>query len=151
MVTDRKPIELLYRGLPNDTKEMLDRAISSIVAAKKKGGKIVVVAGSGPNLHEGVTTLIAELIHKGIVDGVTTSSAVIAHEMAGALEDVKRVDGTQRGFSEDVLPRDNTFEATLMPPDSLEELDEEMRIDTVLLEKTLALDGKIPGVTKSSW
>jgi hypothetical protein len=56
MVTNREPIELLYRGLPTDTKEMLDRAISSILSAKKKGGKIVVVTGSGPNLHEGVTT-----------------------------------------------------------------------------------------------
>jgi len=143
MVTNREPIELLYQGLPTDTKEMLDRAISSIVSAKKKGGKIVVVTGSGPNLHEGVTTLIGELIHKGIVDGVTTSSAVIAHEMAGALEEVKRVDGIQLGFSEDVLPRDNVFEATLMSPDSLEQLKKEMLIDTVLLEKTLALDGNV--------
>jgi len=143
MVTNREPIELLYRGLPTDTKEMLDRAISSILSAKKKGGKVVVVTGSGPNLHEGVTTLIGELIHKGIVDGVTTSSAVIAHEMAGALEEVKRVDGIQLGFSEDVLPRDNVFEATMMPPDSLEQLKKEMLIDTVLLEKTLALDGNV--------
>jgi len=139
MVTNREPIELLYRGLPTDTKEMLDRAISSIVSTKKKGGKVVVVTGSGPNIHEGVTTLIGELIHKGIVDGVTTSSAVIAHEMAGALEEVKRVDGIQLGFSEDVLPRDNVFEATLMPPDILEQLKKEMLIDTALLEKTLAL------------
>jgi deoxyhypusine synthase len=143
MVTNREPIELLYRGLPTDTKEMLDRAISSIVSTKKKGGKVVVVTGSGPNIHEGVTTLIGELIHKGIVDGVTTSSAVIAHEMAGALEEVKRVDGIQLGFSEDVLPRDNVFEVTLMPPDILEQLKKEMLIDTALLEKTLALDGSV--------
>ena len=143
MVADREPIEQLYRGLPTDTKEMFGRAISSIVSAKKRGGKVVVVTGSGPNLHEGVTTLIAELIHKGIVDGVTTSSAVVAHEMAGSLEEVKRVDGTQLGFSEDVLPRDNVFEVTLMPSDRLEQLKEEMLIDTVLLEKALALDGKV--------
>jgi hypothetical protein len=143
MVANREPIEKLYRGLSTDTKEMFDRAISSIVSAKKKGGKVVVVTGSGPNLHEGVTTLIGELIGKGIVDGVTTSSAVIAHEMAGSLEQVKRVDGTQLGFSEDVLPRDNIFEATLMPPDCLEQLKKEMLIDTVLLEKALALDGKV--------
>ena len=86
MVTNREPIERLYQTLPPDTKEILDRAISSIVSAKKKSGKVVVITGSGPNIHEGVTTLIAELIHKGIIDGVTTSSAVIAHEMAGALE-----------------------------------------------------------------
>ena len=143
MVPNREPIERLYRGLPTDTKEMLDRAVSSIVSAKKKGGKVVVVTGSGPNLHEGVTTLIAELIHKGIIDGVTTSSAVIAHEMAGSLEEVKRVDGTQLGFSEDVLPRDNVFEVTLMPSDRLEQLKREMLMDTVLIEKALALNGKV--------
>ena len=143
MVTNREPIELLYENLPPDTKEMLDRAISNIVSAKKKDGKVVVVTGSGPNIHEGVTTLIAELIHKGLIDGVTTSSAVIAHEMAGALEEVKRVDGIQLGFTEDVLPRGNTFEATLMPAGSLEQLEKEMLIDTALLEKVLALDGSV--------
>ncbi|KPK37056.1 MAG: hypothetical protein AMJ65_15490 [Phycisphaerae bacterium SG8_4] len=143
MATNREPIELLCQGLPTDTREMLDRAVSSIVSAKKKGGKIVVVTGSGPNLHEGVTTLIGELIHKGIVDGVTTSSAVIAHEMAGALEQVKRVDGTQLGFSQEALPRDNVFEVTMMSPDSLEQLKKEMLIDTALLEKALALEGNV--------
>ena len=143
MATNREPIELLYQGLPSDTKEMLDRAISSIVSAKKEDGKVVVVTGSGPNIHEGVTTLIAELIHKGIIDGVTTSSAVIAHEMAGALEEVKRVDGLQLGFTEDVLPRGNTFEATLMPAGCLEQLEKELLIDTALLEKVLALDGSV--------
>jgi hypothetical protein len=143
MDINREPIELLYRELPQDAKEMLDRAIESIVSAKKKGGKVVVVTGSGPNLHEGVTTLIGELIHKGIVDGVTTSSAVVAHEMAGTLEEVKRVDGIQLGLTEDVLPRGNTFEATLMSGDCLEQLKKEMLIDTKLLEKTLGLDGNI--------
>ncbi len=143
MVANREPIERLYRDLPTDTKDMFDRAVSSIVSAKKKGGKVVVVTGSGPNLHEGVTTLIAELIDKGIVDGVTTSSAVVAHEMAGSLEEVRRVDGTQLGFSEDMLPRGNVFEVTLMPSDCLEQLKEEMPIDTVLLEKAFALEGKV--------
>ncbi len=143
MITDKEPIELLYRDLPPDTKEMLDCAIASIVSAKKKGGKVVVVTGSGPNIHEGVTTLIGELIHKGIVDGVTTSSAVIAHEMAGTLEEVKRVDGLKLGFTEDMLPRGNIFEATLMSSDCLEQLKKEMIIDTTLLKKTLALDGNV--------
>jgi hypothetical protein len=143
MVINREPIELLYRDLRPDTKEMLDRAIGSIVSAKKKGGKVVVVTGSGPNLHEGVTTLIGELIHKGIVDGVTTSSAVVAHEMAGTLEEVKRVDGIQLGLNEDILPRGNVFEATLTSADWLEQINKEMLIDTALLEKTLKLDGNI--------
>jgi len=143
MVINREPIEMLYRDLRPDTKEMLDRAIESIVSAKKKGGKVVVVTGSGPNLHEGVTTLIGELIHKGIVDGVTTSSAVVAHEMAGTLEEVKRVDGIQLGLKEDILPRGNVFEATLTSADWLEQINKEMPIDTALLEKTLKLDGNI--------
>ena len=141
MAINTEPIELLYKDLPADSKEMLDRAISSIVSAKKKGGKVVVVTGSGPNIHEGVTTLIAELIHKGVVDGVTTSSAVIAHEMAGALEEVKRVDGTKLGLPEDILPKGNTFEATLMPAEFLKQLEQEMIIDSALLEKVLSLDG----------
>ena len=143
MVVNREPIEMLYRDLRPDTKEMLDRAIGSIVSAKKKGGKVVIVTGSGPNLHEGVTTLIGELIHKGIVDGVTTSSAVIAHEMAGTLEEVKRVDGIKLGLTEDILPRGNVFEATLTSADWLEQINKEMLIDTALLEKTLKLDGNI--------
>ena len=143
MDLSREPIELLYRELPADTKEMLDRAIESIISAKKKGGKVVVVTGSGPNLHEGVTTLIAELIHKGIIDGVTTSSAVVAHEMAGTLEEVKRVDGTKLGLTEDILPRGDIFEASLMSEECLEELKKEMLVDTTLLEKTLKLDGNV--------
>ena len=143
MVKNREPIEMLYRDLRPDTKEMLDRAIESIVSAKKKGGKVVVVTGSGPNLHEGVTTLIGELIHKGIVDGVTTSSAVIAHEMAGTLEEVKRVDGIQLGLKEDILPRGNVFEATLTSADWLEQINKEMPIDTELLERILKLEGNI--------
>ena len=143
MVINREPIENLYRDLRPETKEMLDRAIESIVSAKKKGGKVVVVTGSGPNLHEGVTTLIGELIDKGIVDGVTTSSAVVAHEMAGTLEEVKRVDGIQLGLAEDKLPRGNIFEATLTTADWLEQINKEMLIDTSLLEKTLQLDGNV--------
>ena len=143
MDLNREPIELLYKELPQDTKEMLDRAIESIISANKKGGKVVVVTGSGPNLHEGVTTLIAELIHKGIIDGVTTSSAVVAHEMAGTLEEVKRVDGTQLGFTEDILPRGDIFESSLMPGEFLEELKKEMLIDIELLKKTLSLDGNV--------
>src|SRR5262245_47824045 len=77
--------------LSGTSREHLNRAIDAIVAAPQRGGAVVVVTGSGPNIHEGVTTLIAELIQKGIVDGVLTSSAVVSHEMAGTLDRVKRV------------------------------------------------------------
>jgi len=39
------------------------KAVEQIVAAKRRGGSVVAVTGSGPNIHEGVTTLIAELMH----------------------------------------------------------------------------------------
>ena len=93
-----KLINELYNSLNQQNKEWVDQSIEEIVQTKEKGGNIVVVTGSGPNIHEGVTTLIAELIHKGIVDGVTTSSAVVAHEMAGSLEKVHRVDGRKLGI-----------------------------------------------------
>jgi hypothetical protein len=63
--------------------------------------------------------------------------------MAGALEEVKRVDGTKLGFPEDILPKGNTFEATLMPDDFLKQLEKEMLIDTALIQKILSLDGSI--------
>jgi len=141
METNREIIKKYYDELPSSVKEMVDSAVSSVVDAKKKDGKIVVVTGSGPNLHEGITTLIAELITKGVIDGVTTSSAVIAHEMAGVLDEVKRVDGVRLGFDESKLPRGNVFEITVMHPEQLEQLKNEMLIDTDLIEQALSLDG----------
>ena len=57
-----KLINELYNSLNKQNKEWVDKSIEKIVQAKEKGGNIVVVTGSGPNIHEGVTTLIAELI-----------------------------------------------------------------------------------------
>ena len=113
METKRIKINDLYNALSPEVKGRIDTAVASIVSAKEKGGKVVVVTGSGPNLHEGVTTLIAELINKGIVDGVTSSSAVVAHEMAGVLDEVKRVNGLELGFPKEKLPRGSVFEITL--------------------------------------
>jgi hypothetical protein len=143
MKVDEKFLSSLYNHLTPDTKEMVDRAVKSIVAAKNRGGKVVVVTGSGPNLHEGVTTLIAELMNKGIVDGVTTSSAVVAHEMAGVLEEVKRVDGKNLGFTDIILPRGDTFELSLLPEGWLQRLQQEMILDFELMEKIKALSGSV--------
>ena len=96
---NNKLLDELYSNLEDDARERLDIAITTIVKAKQQDGKVAVVTGSGPNIHEGVTTLVAELISQGIVDGVLTSSAVIAHELAGALDKVKRVPGEALGFS----------------------------------------------------
>lgn len=98
-------------------REHLNQAADRIVAAKEHGSAVVTVTGSGPNIHEGVTTLIAELIHKGIVDGVLTSSAVVAHEMAGTLDRVKRVraaDHPELNLPRHLLPRGGVFEITEM-------------------------------------
>jgi len=143
MVTNRENIGKIYQGLSSDVKELLDRSISSIVSAKKRRGKVVVVTGSGPNIHEGVTTLIAELIHKDIIDGVTTSSAVVAHEMGGVLEEVKRVDGLKLGLDEKILPRGNVFEVNILQAGVLTDLKKEMIIDEGLIDRALSLEGDI--------
>jgi len=141
METNRTVIKQYYNDLLPQVKQTVDSAVNSIVNAKKKGGKVVVVTGSGPNLHEGVTTLIAELINKEIVDGVTSSSAVIAHEMAGVLDVVKRVDGIKLGFAKEKLPRGNIFEVTKLSPELMEQLRKEMILDTDLIEKVLSTEG----------
>jgi hypothetical protein len=92
-------------------------AANKIAAAKERGEGVVVATGSGPNIHEGTTTLIAELIHKGVVDGVLTSSAVIAHEMAGTLDRVKRVVASRHpelGLPGGILPKGGVFEITVL-------------------------------------
>jgi len=141
MNTDRKLIEELYKSLSPSVIELVDRSVNSVVQAKEGGGKVVVVTGSGPNIHEGVTTLIAELISKGVIDGVTTSSAVVAHEMAGVLDIVRRVDGKKLGFSKNKLPMGELFEITKMSSELLVQLKWEMIIDEVLMKRGLELEG----------
>ncbi|MEA3478588.1 MAG: hypothetical protein U9R60_10450, partial [Bacteroidota bacterium] len=143
MKINREFIKQLYQGLEPSTKATVESAVDRIVETKKKKGKVVVVTGSGPNLHEGVTTLIAELIHKGVIDGVTSSSAVVAHEIAGVLDEVKRVDGKKLGFSGKKLPRGGLFEITQMSPEWLDQLEKEMIIDTGIIEKALSLEGDV--------
>jgi len=135
MSIDRKVIEDMFNSLPSKAKVRLKHAIKLIVNAKEKGGKVVAVVGSGPNLHEGVTTLLAELIHKGIIDGVSTSSAVINHEMAGTLEKVKRFDGVAFGFEREKLPSDGFFEVSILSNTELEEFQREIPIDIALYQK----------------
>jgi hypothetical protein len=135
MSIDRKAIEVMYKGLASKVKSRLKLAAEWIVQTKEKGGKVVAVVGSGPNLHEGVTTLIAELIHKGMVDGVLTSSAVINHEMAGTLEKVKRIDGVASGFERKKLPVDGIFEVSMISKANLEEFQRELWLDIPLYHR----------------
>ena len=131
----------MYENLHQSAKDSIDHTVNSIVKTIKNNGKVVVVTGSGPNLHEGVTTLIAELIDKNIIHGVTTSSAVVAHEMAGALDEVIRVDGLQLGFKGDKLPRGNVFEITHMSDELMSHMKKEMILDEDLIQNALSLDG----------
>lgn len=139
-------VEELYQALPQETKEFLATAIASVVDVKKHGGKVATVIGSGPNLHEGVTTLIATLIHAGLVDGVTTSSAVISHEMGGTLDRVKRLDADQLGeemVPSAVRPRGNIFEITELPEEEWARIRSEMPLDEKLVSACQAADGKV--------
>jgi hypothetical protein len=141
MEIDRKVIEHMFKGLPPRTKTRVKHASETIVDAKKRGGKVVAVVGSGPNIHEGVTTLIAELMNKGIIDGVSTSSAVINHEMAGTLEKVKRIDGVSFGFEQTKLPSDGFFEVSILPATRLEEYQREIWIDMDLYARLSRAEG----------
>jgi hypothetical protein len=141
MNLNRELIRQLYQDLEPSVRSSVDSAVDRIVETKKRKGKVVVVTGSGPNLHEGVTTLIAELISKGVIDGVTTSSAVVAHEMAGVLDEVHRVDGKKLGLPGKMLPHGDIFEITLMSEDLLEQVKKEMIIDTDLIDRALSLKG----------
>jgi hypothetical protein len=135
----------LRTTLPPATAEHIDLAIRHIAAAKEKGQRVVVITGSGPNVHEGVTTLIAELIRQGVVDGVITSSAVVAHEMAGTLDRVWRVavDGAVRlPVPLDVLPRGRVFEVTQLDAARRDALAVEMPDGWDMYDALLACPGQ---------
>ena len=142
MAIDRKTIGYMTDTMPAGILKRIRKAADWIVDAKMQGKKVVAVVGSGPNLHEGVTTLIAELIHKGIIDGVTTSSAVINHEMGGTLEKVKRIKGSSLGFTENELPADGYIEASIIPEVLLKKYAVLFNeIDIKLYKKMLKVDG----------
>ncbi|MBQ3694851.1 MAG: deoxyhypusine synthase family protein [Synergistaceae bacterium] len=128
-------LEYFRDSLDERSRKSLSDAAKRITDVKKNGGRVIVVTGSGPNIHEGVTTLIAELIRVGIVDAVSTSSAVIAHEMAGSLDRVYRVDAKALGMDMSKMPRGDVFEFTCMNDDELESLRREMPLDDELLER----------------
>jgi hypothetical protein len=140
---DQKAITEIEMALTQKTQDRVKRAAAWILETKEKGGKVAVVVGSGPNLHEGVTTLIAELIHKGIVDGVCTSSAVVSHEMAGTLEKVKRVKGETIGHERALLPADGFVEVSLLSEARLKEIQREISIDLALYRSMRRAKGNV--------
>lgn len=122
--------------------DRVEEAVEHIVAAKERGGKVAVVTGSGPNVHEGVTTLIAEMMRVGLVDAVSTSSAVVAHEMGGTLDEVKRCPGKPLGIPLEILPRGGEFELSLVDDDTLDVIERYMALDRDLIDRLRAAEGK---------
>ena len=142
MKVDLQAVKALENDLDSVVIERIATAADRIVAAKERGGKVAVVTGSGPNLHEGVTTLIAELMRVGIIDGVTTSSATLSHEMAGTLDKVKRCQGLPLGLDKFYLPRGYEFELTVMSDEDIREIAQHMPLDFDLIEKLKKAEGK---------
>jgi hypothetical protein len=140
---DTETLKAIERELDATTLARVDQAVEKIVAAKERGGKVAVVTGSGPNLHEGVTTLLAELMRVGLVDGVATSSAVVAHEMGGTLEKVKRCSGASVHVAAEVLPLGGDFELSLVNEETLREIQETLPLDHQLIARLRAASGKI--------
>ena len=145
-----KPERSLIRGLSARlsaaSRDHTTLAVQKIVQAKQRGGKVVVATGSGPNIHEGVTTLLAELMHKRIVDGIITSSAVVAHEMAGTLDRVKRVKITregQFGLDNAILPRGGVFEVTVLSDGERAALEDWTRQNWELYDCVMAAEGSV--------
>jgi hypothetical protein len=143
MKPDRAQIEEWFQALNPTTQERINQTVDILTETKEKGGKIAVVTGSGPNVHEGVTTLLAELMRVGVVDGVTTSSAVVAHEMGGVLDRVKRVNGTQLGVDEALLPRGDVFEFTLMDDEQRAIVEQDLELDQALLDAGEKIEGNV--------
>ncbi|MBQ9574032.1 MAG: deoxyhypusine synthase family protein [Synergistaceae bacterium] len=132
-------LDYFRSSLDEHSRTLLASAVERITSAKRNGSRVMVVTGSGPNIHEGVTTLIAELIRVGLVDAVSTSSAVIAHEMAGSLDRVYRVDAEALGMDMAKMPRGDVFEFTCMTDSEIDSLKREMPLDDELLKRGSSL------------
>ncbi len=143
MSIDMKAVEALEAQLDATALDRVEQAVNQIVSAKERGGKVAVVTGSGPNIHEGVTTLLAELMRVGVVDGITTSSATISHEMAGSLDKIKRCMGEQVGVAPFYLPRGGEFQLTEMDDETLGKIAEHMPVDFDLIERLKRAEGKM--------
>ena len=141
-----KDLAELASKLDRTSQVRLGRAVRTWTAVKEQGGKVVVATGSGPNLHEGVTAQVAELVRLGLVDGVLTSSAVAGHEMAGSLEMVRRIAGERLGMDQANLPADGRTEVSLLPPGRLEILEKDIELDRGRLRDMLAAPG--PNIIK---
>jgi hypothetical protein len=86
------------------------------------------------------------MIHQRLIDGVITSAAVVAHEMAGTLDRVKRVQPRPEDelpLSPDMLPRGNAFEFTVLSADQRAAIEREMPEGWDLYDRLFSRDGAI--------
>ncbi len=131
----------LEQRLGGEALSAIEEAAEAWAQVKARGGNVLVATGSGPNLHEGATCMVAELVRLGLVDGVLTSSAVVGHEMAGSLERVRRVDGAMIGLPPDVLPHNGKVEVSLAGAAVIEEMARRVHLDLDLLRRLLSAPG----------
>ncbi len=96
-------IDQYYSRLTSESQAALDEAVNTIVRQKELGNKVMVITGRGPNLHEGVTTLISELMHKGLwmVSQPVCSGSPMSWRVHWR---VHRVHGPDLGFPSSALP-----------------------------------------------
>ena len=143
---NKAKLEELYQLYRPEVQERIEKVVKIITETKQNQKRICVVTGSGPNIHEGVTTFIAELIQKGLIDSVLTSSAVISHEMAGSLDRVKRINASLINHPEMRaglwFPKGDIFELTLLKPQEIQTLAKEMKIDTGFIAHLASLEGQ---------
>jgi hypothetical protein len=135
-------VETYQNKISSETLSSIDHVVEYIVKQKEDGNRLMVITGSGPNLHEGVTTFIAELMHKKIVDGVSTSSAVVAHELAGALDRVHRVNGLAVGIDQALLPKGDIFEFTHLSPEELDGIQKHFPLDLNFYKEGMKTEGQ---------
>lgn len=71
MELNRKLLTEFYDALDDRSRETLDLAVEKMIQSKKRTEKLSLLPAVAPISMKGVTTLIAELIDKGLIDGVT--------------------------------------------------------------------------------
>jgi hypothetical protein len=140
-VIEREDFDRFRAQAPEQIRRAVGPAADQWVQVKEAGGRVVVATGSGPHLHEGVTCLLAGLIQAGLVDGVLTSAAVVAHEMAGTLEFVRRIDGRSAGLPGHLLPADGRFEVCVMDDAAWDAATAELDLDSELVAILRAAPG----------
>jgi len=140
-VIERADFERFCGQAPDHFKRAVGPAADQWVEVKERGGRVVVATGSGPHLHEGVSCLLAGMIQAGLVDGVLTSAAMVAHEMAGTLEMIKRVDGQAVDWPAGLRPADGMVEFSLADEAAWEVFERELDLDQALIAALHAAPG----------